>query len=87
MRGRRFPTEAVQVSPTLGFDRLDLTAIVAFTAVDNAPSRRVMEKLGMSHDSADDFDQRCIEVGHPLRRHVLSRTRRLPTVPLCSPTS
>ena len=43
----------------------------AFTTVANVQSRRVMEKLGMIHDPADDFD-------HPtaadwLRPHVLYR--------------
>ena len=46
--------------------------VVSFTTSANAPSRRVMEKVGMTHDPADDFD-------HPLlpewvgRRHVLCR--------------
>jgi RimJ/RimL family protein N-acetyltransferase len=46
--------------------------VVSFTTSANAPSRRVMEKVGMTHDPADDFD-------HPLlpewvgRRHVLYR--------------
>lgn len=48
--------------------------IVSFTTVGNRRSRRVMEKLGMRHDPADDFD-------HPnlpdweYRRHVLYRIR------------
>lgn len=51
--------------------------IVSFTTVGNARSRRVMEKLGLHHDEADDFD-------HPLlpewekRRHVLYRLQLQP---------
>jgi RimJ/RimL family protein N-acetyltransferase len=46
---------------------------VAITAVDNAPSRKVMERIGMVRDTAGDFDHPRVEVGHPLRRHVLYR--------------
>jgi RimJ/RimL family protein N-acetyltransferase len=39
----------------------------------NVRSRRVMEKIGMNHDPADDFDHPSVAPGHPLRRHVLYR--------------
>jgi RimJ/RimL family protein N-acetyltransferase len=35
-----------------------------------------MERLGMSHDAAGDFDYPRLPAGHPLRRHVLYRLRR-----------
>jgi RimJ/RimL family protein N-acetyltransferase len=35
-----------------------------------------MERLGMSHDAAGDFDHPRLPAGHPLRRHVLYRLRR-----------
>ena len=41
-----------------------------------AHRRRVMEKIGMTHDPADDFDHPRLEAGHPLRRHVLYRIRQ-----------
>jgi RimJ/RimL family protein N-acetyltransferase len=47
--------------------------IVSFTTERNFRSRRVMEKLGMTHDPADDFDHPRIPEGHPFRRHVLYR--------------
>jgi hypothetical protein len=34
-----------------------------------------MEKLGMTHDLADDFDHPKLPEGHPLRRHVLYRLK------------
>ena len=37
------------------------------------PAGRVMEKIGMTRNPADDFDHPMIEVGNPLRRHVLYR--------------
>jgi RimJ/RimL family protein N-acetyltransferase len=48
-------------------------AVVSFTAVDNVRSRRVMERLGMTHDPAEDFDHPRVPAGHRLRRHVLYR--------------
>src|SRR3954465_11830138 len=47
--------------------------IVSFTTERNLRSRRVMEKLGMTHDPADDFDHPRLPEGHPQRRHVLYR--------------
>jgi hypothetical protein len=35
-----------------------------------------MEKLGMTHDPADDFDHPSLPPGHPMRRHVLYRLSR-----------
>jgi RimJ/RimL family protein N-acetyltransferase len=48
--------------------------IVSFTTERNLRSRRVMERLGMTHDPGDDFDHPGIPEGHPQRRHVLYRS-------------
>jgi RimJ/RimL family protein N-acetyltransferase len=69
-------TEAAQAALDFGFARLGLAEIVAITVPANAPSRRVMERLGMLRDEAGDFDHPRIEAGHPLRRHVLYRKAR-----------
>ena len=58
-----------------GFERLRLDALVSFTVPENVASRRLMEKLGMTHDPADDFDHPRLPEGHRLRRHVLYRLR------------
>jgi ribosomal-protein-alanine N-acetyltransferase len=58
-----------------GFDELGLDEIVALTTSANARSRRVMERLGMTHDPADDFEHPVLPEGHPIRRHVLYRLR------------
>ena len=50
--------------------------IVAFTLPDNERSRRVMERLGMRRDPADDFEHPGVPEGHAMRRHVLYRIRR-----------
>ena len=39
------------------------------------PSIRVMERLGMHRDPADDFDNPRVPAGSPLRPHVLYRLR------------
>ena len=61
----------------LAFKTLGLDEIVSFTVPANVRSRRVMEKLGMTQDPADDFDHPLLAEGSPLRRHVLYRLRIL----------
>jgi ribosomal-protein-alanine N-acetyltransferase len=68
-------TEGSQEVIRFAFDRLRLDGLVSFTAPANVASRRVMEKLGMTHNPADDFDHPRLPEGHPLRRHVLYRLR------------
>jgi len=73
---RGYATEAACAVLKYGFEIIGLSEIVSFTVPINLPSRRVMEKIGMTHNSADDFDHPLIPEGHPLRRHVLYRKRR-----------
>jgi len=70
-----YATEAARAALAFGFDVLRLKEIVSFTTPDNVASWRVMERLGMTHDPADDFEHPALPVGHPLRRHVLYRAR------------
>jgi RimJ/RimL family protein N-acetyltransferase len=74
--GRGLAPEGARAWLDHGFRTLGLSEIVAFTAEVNRPSRRVMEKLGMTRDPADDFDHPRVVEGHPLRRHVLYRLTR-----------
>jgi RimJ/RimL family protein N-acetyltransferase len=74
--GRGYATEAASASLAYGFEELGLEEIVAWTSVGNERSRRVMERLGMTRDPADDFDHPLIPVGHHARPHVLYRLRR-----------
>jgi RimJ/RimL family protein N-acetyltransferase len=78
--GHGYATEGARAALAFGFDELRLVEIVAFTAPGNTRSRRVMEKLGMTYDPADDFDHPLLAEGHPLRRHVLCRIAR-PALP------
>jgi RimJ/RimL family protein N-acetyltransferase len=72
---RGFAREAAEAAIADGF-RHGLTEIVAFTVPDNAPSRAVMQSLGMTHDAGAGFDHPRLPEGHKLRRHVLYRLRR-----------
>jgi len=74
--GQGYATEAARAALDFGFHRLNLPEIVSFTTVHNLRSRRVMERLGMSHTPDDDFMHPGIADGHPLRPHVLYRLPR-----------
>lgn len=76
--GHGYAPEGARAVVDHAFGVLGLDELVSFTAVGNTPSRRVMEKIGMTHDPADDFDHPNVPEGHPLRRHVLYRLRRSP---------
>ena len=69
--GKGLATEGGRVLARYAFETLRLKEIVAITVPANLRSRRVMEKLGMAHMPALDFDHPRIPTGHPLRRHVL----------------
>lgn len=71
--GSGYATEAARAVLDMGFRELGLDEIVSFTAVDNLPSRAVMQRIGLRHDPADDFDHPKLAPGHRLRRHVLYR--------------
>ena len=52
---------------------LKLSDVVAFTFAGNEPSRRVMEKIGMTYDAAGDFRHTSLPADHRLSAHVLYR--------------
>jgi RimJ/RimL family protein N-acetyltransferase len=74
--GRGFATEGARAVINYAFEDLGLENLVSFTVPGNLRSRRVMEKLGMTHDPHDDFDHPRLPEGHPMRRHVLYRLKR-----------
>jgi len=71
-----YATEGARAALAFGFQSLQVDEIVSFTVPGNLRSRRVMEKIGMTHSASDDFDHPGLPVGHPLRRHVLYRLGR-----------
>jgi RimJ/RimL family protein N-acetyltransferase len=74
--GQGLATEGAKAVAHSAFAALKLDSLVSFTAVQNAASRRVMEKLGMSRDASEDFDHPNLAPSHPLLRHVLYRLKR-----------
>ena len=74
--GQGFATEGARASLRFGFDKIGLSEIVSFTAEINEPSRRVMERIGMTHDPDEDFEHPQLPEGDPLQRHVLYRIKR-----------
>jgi len=73
--GRGLAYRAALQALDFGFTSIGLAEIVAFTAVQNERSRRLMERLGFVRDVDGDFDHPAIAEGHPVRRHVLYRKR------------
>ena len=74
--GQGLATEGASAVIRYAFDKLGLTQLVAITAIVNAPSRRVMEKLGMRHDPSLDFPHPDVPKGHVLNPHVVYRMRK-----------
>lgn len=76
--GLGFATEAGVAALRYAFDLLALPEIVSFTAAGNVRSRRVMERLGLAHDVAGDFDHPELPgVPHVLYRVTQQRWRRV----------
>jgi ribosomal-protein-alanine N-acetyltransferase len=80
--GKGYATEAAMAALAFGFDDVGLSEIVSFTVAENLRSRGVMERIGMIHDPAEDFDHPAFATGTSaplrrgkpdLRRHVLYR--------------
>lgn len=54
--GMGFATEASQAILTYGFEKLDLSRIIAIAVQENKPSIRVMEKVGMEFDKFAPYE-------------------------------
>ncbi|HEY4025350.1 MAG TPA: GNAT family N-acetyltransferase [Candidatus Dormibacteraeota bacterium] len=74
--GHGYASEAARAVLAFGFEEVGLDEIVSFTVPANVRSWRVMERIGMTRDPADDFDHPVLPPGDPLRRHLLYRLRR-----------
>jgi len=71
--GRGVAFAAARLAEAFAFGQLHLPGLVSFTAAINAPSRRLMERLGFTRDPADDFLHPSLPPDSPLRPHVLYR--------------
>lgn len=74
--GQGLATEAGSRALAFGFGDLALPEIVAHAGVDNTRSHHVMSRLGMSRDTAGDFDHPRLGATDPLRRQALYRVTR-----------
>ncbi|TAL59794.1 MAG: N-acetyltransferase [Legionella sp.] len=74
--GQGYATEAAKAVLHYAFTVLELSEIISFTVKANAKSRRVMEKIGLHHSEADDFDHPKLEDTSLLKGHVLYRLTR-----------
>jgi len=67
--GQGYAPEMAAACLAYARDTLHLKEVFSFTAVQNRPSERVMQKLGMCR--VKEFDHPAVPAGHPLSRHVL----------------
>jgi RimJ/RimL family protein N-acetyltransferase len=70
--GNGYATEAATAALHRGFQEVE--SIISLTALTNARSQRVMERIGMHRER--EFDHPRIEPGHRLQQHVLYRADR-----------
>jgi ribosomal-protein-alanine N-acetyltransferase len=74
--GAGYATEAARAALAFGFDELHQDEIVATCSPGNLRSQRVLAKLGLRTDPADDFDHPLAPADDPNRRQRLYRLRR-----------
>jgi RimJ/RimL family protein N-acetyltransferase len=77
--GRGYATEAALEALRFAFEDRGMDAVVSYTHVDNARSRRVMEKLGLARRDRSapyDFLHPRLPEGSPLRPQVTYRLTR-----------
>jgi len=72
-QGKGLATEGATAILNFLCETTSLTEVVAITAVENKPSRRVMEKLGMTYMPTLDFDHPNIPADSPVNRTVVYR--------------
>jgi ribosomal-protein-alanine N-acetyltransferase len=71
--GHGYASEAARRALGFAFDEAGIGEVVSFTTTTNGRSQAVMQRIGMTHDPADDFEHPSLPEGHRLQRHVLWR--------------
>lgn len=74
--GHGYAPEGAREVLRFAFEEAGLHEVTSFTYEGNLRSRRVMEKIGLSHDPSDDFEHPNVPVGHRIRPHVVYRGQR-----------
>jgi RimJ/RimL family protein N-acetyltransferase len=68
-----YATEAAKMVLHLALEKYGLKEVVSFTSAVNLPSIRLMERIGLTRNPADDFYRPELPKEHPLAKHVLYR--------------
>jgi RimJ/RimL family protein N-acetyltransferase len=68
--GQGYAREAAEAVLVWAWANLDVARIVSFTIPANSPSRRLMERIGMTRRPDLDFGHPHFPPGHPLSAHV-----------------
>jgi len=71
--GNGYATESAEEVLRFSFEDAQLETLVSFAVPANRASIAVMERIGMHHDPADDFDHPAFPPDHRLCRHALYR--------------
>ena len=74
--GKGLATEAARGCLQYGFETLGMDEITAITTPTNTPSRRVMEKLGMTFDPSVNFWHPKVDKDNPLGETILYRIKK-----------
>lgn len=74
--GQGLATEGARVAMAFGFGQVGLPGIIAVAPRANTASIRVMERLGMTGDPAEDFDHPALAAYPDLRRCAVYRIDR-----------
>lgn len=74
--GFGYATEGALAVLHYGFNHLEINEIVAFTVPDNLRSRKVMERIGMTHEVDGSFAHPKLPTDHHLSKHVLYRIKK-----------
>ncbi|WP_245455128.1 GNAT family N-acetyltransferase [Mesorhizobium sp. M9A.F.Ca.ET.002.03.1.2] len=72
--GKGFATEGARAWLEYAWS-IGLPEVAAFTAKENEPSQKVMQKIGMIYDPAGDYENPEFGAGHWLRPQVVYRKR------------
>lgn len=75
-QGLGLATEGARAALAFGFDHVGLDQIIAVAPRANTPSIRVMQRLGMAADPAEDFDHPALADHPAIRRCTVHRIDR-----------
>jgi RimJ/RimL family protein N-acetyltransferase len=74
--GNGYATEAAIAARDFAFNQLKLDQLIALSVVPNAPSHRVMDRIGMTPWIGMEFDHPRVPTDWPLKRHITHRMTR-----------